>query len=151
MDTHTRKNRLRPEKLHVKYVAGIGSTDPISPRRYTLTHSDITGELFLTIGSDCNESQICGWYTRLMRDEVLAEWKDTDEGPALHVYCHVSGDFVFGSAQFRYEIFQDELPLVLEALRYGDRSFFAAHPQLDTAPICVHFESTVPRYNVTER
>ena len=72
---------------------------------------------------------------------MLAEWKDTDEGPALHVYCHVSGGFVFGSAQFRYEIFQDELPLVLEALRYGDSSFFAAHPQLDTAPICVHFES----------
>jgi hypothetical protein len=85
-----------------------------------------------------------------MRDEVLAEWKDTDEGPALHVYGHVSGGFVFGSAQFRYEIFQDELPLVLEALRYGDSSFFAAHPQLDNAPIWVHFESTVPRYNITE-
>jgi len=26
-----------------------------------------------------------------MRDEVLAEWKGTDDGPALHVYCHVSG------------------------------------------------------------
>jgi len=151
MDTHKRENRLRPEKLHVKHVARIGPIDPISPRRYTLTHSDITGELFLTIGPDCNESQICGWYTRLMRDEVLAEWKDTDEGPALHVYGHVSGGFVFGSAQFRYEIFQDELPLVLEALRYGDSSFFAAHPQLDNAPIWVHFESTVPRYNVTER
>jgi len=104
------------------------------PRPYTLTHSDITAELFLTIGPDCNESQICGWYTRLMRDEVLAEWKGTDEGPALHVYCHVSGGFVFGSAPLRYKIFQDELPLVLEALRYGDSSFFAPHPQLDNAP-----------------
>jgi hypothetical protein len=151
MDTHRSENRLRPEKLHVKHLAGIGPTDPISPRRYTLTHSDITGELLLTIGPDCNESQIGGWYTRLMRDEVLAEWKDTDLGPALHVYCHVSGGFVFGSAQFRYEIFQNELPLVLEALRYGDRSFFAAHPQLDIAPLWVHFESMVPRYNVTER
>ena len=76
-----------------------------------------------------------------MRDEVLAEWKDTDEGPALRVYCHVSGGFVFGSAPLRYEIFQDELPLVLEALRYGDSSFFAAHHHLDKAPIWVHFES----------
>jgi hypothetical protein len=86
-----------------------------------------------------------------MRDEVLAEWKDTDEGSALHVYCHVSGGFVFGSAQFRYEIFQEELPLVLEALRYGESSFFEAHPQSDKAPIRVHFESTVPWYNVIER
>jgi hypothetical protein len=62
----------------------------------------------------------------------------------------VSGGFVFRSARLRYQIFEDELPLVLEALRYGDRSFFAAHPQLDNAPIWVHFESTVPRYNVTE-
>jgi hypothetical protein len=69
-----------------------------------------------------------------MRDEVLAEWKGTDEGPALRVYCHVSGGFVFGSAPLRYKIFQDELPLVLEALRYGDSSFFAPHPQLDNAP-----------------
>jgi hypothetical protein len=56
MDTHRRENRLRPEKLGVKYVAGVGPTDPISPRRYTLTHSDITAELFLTIGPDWNES-----------------------------------------------------------------------------------------------
>jgi hypothetical protein len=59
-----------------------------------------------------------------MRDEVPAEWKDTDEGPTLHVYCHVSGGFVFGSAPLRYKIFEDELPSVFEALRYGDRSFF---------------------------
>jgi hypothetical protein len=45
MDTHRREYRLRPKKLHVKHVARIGPIDPISPRRYTLTHSDITGEL----------------------------------------------------------------------------------------------------------
>ena len=144
-------NRLNPEKLHVNYMLGVGPTDPTSPRRYTLTHSDTTAELFLTIGPDYNESQISGWYTRLMRDEVLAEWKDTDEGPALHVYCHVSGGVVFGPAQLRYQIFRNELPVVLEAKRYGDNSFFVAHPQLDNAPVWVHFESTVPRYNGTEK
>ena len=151
MNTHRCKRRLRPEKLHVRYVAGVEPTDPISPRRYTLTHSDTTGELFLTIGPERNESQTCGWYTRLMRDEMLAEWIDTDEGPALHVYCHVSGGFVLGSASLRDRIFRHELPLALEALRYGDRALFAAHPQLDNASILVHFESTVPRYDVTER
>ncbi|MGZ7180520.1 MAG: staygreen family protein [Halobacteriota archaeon] len=47
----------------------------------------------------------------------------------------MSGGFVFRSAPLRYEIFRDELPFVLAALRCGDRSFFAAHPQLDEAPI----------------
>ncbi len=145
-----REHRL-PEKLHVTYMAGTGPTNPISPRRYTLTHSDTTGELFLTVGPEYNESQTCGWYTRLMRDEVLAEWKDTTEEPALHIYCHVCGGVVFGSASLRNKIFRHELPLALEALRYGDRAFFEARPQLDTAPIWVHFEATTPRYDSTEQ
>ncbi len=151
MDTHQYEQRLQPKKLHTTYVEGVEPTEPIFPRRYTLTHSDRTGELFLTIGTEYNDSQTSGLYTKLMRDEVLAEWKETDKAPALHVYCHVSGGIVFGSASLRYGIFHDELPLVLEALRYGDRALFAAHPQLDHAPIVVHFASTVPRYNVTER
>jgi Staygreen protein len=139
METHRRENRLRPEKVarHIRRWDWTHGSDLPAPLYANPLR--VTAELFLTIGPDCNESQICGWYKRFMRDEVLAEWKDIDEGPALHVYCHVSGGFVFGSAPLRYGIFQDELPLVLEALRYGDSSFFAAHPQLDNAPIWVHF------------
>ena len=37
-----------PEKLSVEYMDGATSTEPVIPRRYTLTHSDLTGELFLT-------------------------------------------------------------------------------------------------------
>ncbi len=149
--TRQYERRLRPEKLHVTYMVGVEHTDPISPRHYTLTHSDITGKFSLTIGPEYNESQTCGWYARLMRDEWLAEWRDTDKGPALHVYCHVSGGFVFGSAALRDRIFRHYLPLALEALRYGDRELFAAHSQLDDAFIWVHFKATAPRYHVTER
>lgn len=49
-----------------------------------------TGELFLTIGPDCNESQICGYYKKLTRDEVLAECEDAD-WLLLYVYRRVSG------------------------------------------------------------
>jgi hypothetical protein len=49
-------------------------------RCYTLTHSDTTGELFLTIGPDFDRAQISGLYTRLMRDEVLAEWREDEDG-----------------------------------------------------------------------
>jgi hypothetical protein len=144
-------SRLRPEKLHVRLAEGAGADGPIAPRRYTLTHSDATGDLFLTIGPAFDRAQISGWYTRLMRDEVLAEWLEEDDGPSLHVYCHVSGGLAFGTARWRDAIFRHELPLVLEAFRHGDRGLFEAQPELDDTPIRVHFRSSRRRYRRTER
>jgi hypothetical protein len=43
-------SKFIPEKLSVKYMGGVTATEPIIPMRYTLTHSDLTGNLFLTIG-----------------------------------------------------------------------------------------------------
>ena len=43
-------SKLNPEKLSVEFRDGVTNTEPILGRRYTLTHSDITAELFLTIG-----------------------------------------------------------------------------------------------------
>jgi hypothetical protein len=144
-------SRLKPEKLHVRFTEGTTQESPVTPRRYTLTHSDITGDLFLTVGSEHDIQQISGLYTRLMRDEVLAEWREDKDGPALHVTCHVSGGLVLGTAAFRDLIFRKELPLALEALRHGDRRFFETHPGMDHAPILVHFHSSRRRYRRLER
>jgi hypothetical protein len=59
-------SKLNPEKLSVEFRQGVTPTEPIIPRRYTLTHSDITAELFLTIGSYYAYDKITA-----MRDEVL--------------------------------------------------------------------------------
>lgn len=144
-------SRLNPAKLHIQFAAGAIPQGPLTPRRYTLTHSDKTGELFLTIAPEVDRQQISGWYTRLMRDEVIAEWQEGEEGPALHLFCHVSGGLAFGGAGMRYRIFQHELPLVLEALRWADRELFEIRPELDRAPIWIHFRSTRRRYHRTER
>jgi len=141
---------LNPEKLHVAYLSGTTPDKLILPRRYTLTHSDRTGELFLTIGSDYYKKQISKLYTKLMRDEVLAEISDEGESLVYRVYCHVSGGFLFGTAKWRYNIFQSELPLVLEAMRYGDRTLFEQNPKLDNAPVLIHFQSTDRRFNKVE-
>ena len=142
--------RLRPEKLHVRFLDAVGPEGPVTPRRYTLTHSDSTGDLFLTIGAEFDQEQISGWHTRLLRDEVLAEWHDEGEGPALHVYCHVSGGGAMGGAGWRDQIFRRELPLVLEAFRYGERELLGAQPHLDEAPVVVHFHSSRDRYDQVE-
>lgn len=144
-------SRLSPEKLHVTFGAGAAPGGPIVPRRYTLTHSDTTGELFLTIAPEYDRKQISGWYTRLMRDEVLAEWREGEAGPELVLLCHVSGGLALGSARMRDGIFRRELGLVLEAFRFGDAGLFEAHAALDQAPIWVQFESSDPRFSKTER
>jgi hypothetical protein len=143
--------RLNSEKLHVTYMNDITPDAPVIPRFYTLTHSDSTGDLFLSIGSCYDTKQISGLYTRLMRDEVLAELKRDPDEPTLNVHCHVSGGFVFGRAKWRYNIFCSELSLALEAIRFGDKAFFDHDPKLDKTPVLVHFKSTDKRYNKTEK
>ena len=134
-------NHLNPEKLHIRFRNGSANDGPLNPRCYTLTHSDSTGELFLTIGRNYDHKQIAGWYTRFMRDEVLAAWENDEEEMALHVHVHVSGGLVLGSAKWRDKIFRQHMPMVLEAFRYGDREWIENHPELDQAPIKIHFRA----------
>ena len=142
--------RLNPEKLHVTYLTGTIPENLILPRLYTLTHLDRTGELFLTVGGQYDKRQISKLYTRLMRDEVLAELADDGDRLVFKVYCHVSGGFIIGTAKWRYNIFHSELPLVLEAIRYSDRTLFEKNPQLDNTPVFIHFQSTDNRFNGVE-
>jgi hypothetical protein len=142
---------LNPKKLHLTYLTGATPDKLVVPRRYTLTHSDITGNLFLSIGSEYNTKQTSRLHTRLMRDEVLAELSLNLNDFVFRVYCHVSGGFVFGSAKFRYSIFRSELPLVLEAIRYGDKALFEKNPELDHIPVHVHFHSNRKQYNIVEQ
>jgi hypothetical protein len=142
--------RLNPEKLHVTFLSGTEADVLLLPRRYTLTHSDRTGILDLSIGREYNMKQFSGLYTRLMRDEVLAELCTDSDNLRLKVYCHVSGGLVFGTAKWRYNILQSELPLVLECIRYGDRVIFDMNPELDRTPVLIRFSSSKSRYDKTE-
>jgi hypothetical protein len=119
-------------------MAGTAPDGPLVPRAYTLTHSDRTGDMYLTVGDAYNQEQVSGWYTRFMRDEVLAEWQIGDH-LSLHVHCHVSGGIVFGLPGWREAIFRQHMVMVLEAFRHGDQHLYASHPELDEAAIFVYF------------
>ncbi|XP_078441974.1 protein STAY-GREEN, chloroplastic-like [Wolffia australiana] len=121
-------------------------------RAYTLTHSDITAKITLAVSHTVNRSQLQGWYNRLQRDEVVAEWKKVQGHMSLHVHCHISGghfllDFI---AKLRYYIFSKELPVVLKAFVHGDETLFRAHPELEEALVWVYFHSSLPQYNKIE-
>jgi hypothetical protein len=139
-------NKFNPEKLYVQYMDDVNPTGPVIPRRYTLTHSDVTGELFLTIGIRYAWDKI-----NAMRDEVLGEWSSNGSIPYASIYVYIDqGEYDRHIAAKRNEIFRRELPLALTALRYGDRFLFDAYPYLDRAPIIVNFMSAYPQYSTRE-
>jgi hypothetical protein len=139
--------RLNPDKLFVEYRDGIGPAWPIIPRLYTLTHSDITAELFLTVGYKHAYDKITS-----MRDEVLAEWVPYGaDHVALLASVYVDSEKGLEASAFRNTIFVRELPLALEAIRYGDRQLFDAFPYLDDAPVFIRFTSKYPQFNRLER
>ncbi len=137
--------KLNPDKLYVKFRPGVSLTEPIIGRKYTLTHSDITADLFLTIGLQFAYDKI-----NAMRDEVIADWRTNNGLPFLYVYVYVDGQFGPAVSAVRNAVFRRELPLALEAIRYGDRRFFSVHSELDNSPIFIHFDSTNPYYNRIE-
>lgn len=135
-------SKFIPEKLSVEYRDGVTATAPVLSRRYTLTHSDTTGDLFLTIGMDYAWDKI-----NPMRDEVLGEWKTNGSFFYYCVYLYIDqGEYNQNVSAKRNEIFRRELPLALTAIRHGDRLLFHAYPQLDQTPIIIHFMSAYPQF-----
>ncbi|KAG8050458.1 hypothetical protein GUJ93_ZPchr0009g1655 [Zizania palustris] len=122
------------------------------PRAYTLTHSDVTAKLTLAVSHTVNGAQLQGWYNRLQRDEVVAEWKKVQGHMSLHVHCHISGGHVLHDliAGLRHYIFRKELPVVLKAFVHGDGNLFSRHPELEEATVWVYFHSNLPRFNRVE-
>lgn len=134
--------RLNPDKLTTTFD-GVNRRNPIIPRQYTLTHSDETAELFLVVGRQISYQAIGP-----MRDEVIAKWRLCQGKYTLYGMVHVDDDTGIQTASaVRYKIFQREMPLALEAIRYGDRKFFETHPSLDQAQIWIAFVSCYPEFD----
>jgi hypothetical protein len=133
-----------PSKLSVTYLAPATPFRPVEGRKYTLTHSDTTGQLFLTIGCEYNYSAV----NYSMRDEVLAEWIPQLGEYSLCARVYVSsGEYDENYTKVRFMIFQKELNLALKAMVNGDQALYSNFPWLLDAPIYVHFESIYPQFN----
>ena len=138
-------SKFNPERLTVEFRDGVTATKPVIPRNHTLTHSDFTGELFLTIGIQFAWDKV----NPDMRDEVIGLWKMNEDSLYYNVYINLDKEeHDFNEAIRRNEIFRRELPLALTAIRYGDRCIFDLYPNLDCAIIVVNFMSFYPElYN----
>lgn len=67
--------------------------EPVMDRKYTITHSDITAELFVFVATNYAEDQITS-----MRDEVRVAWEQYKKGLALFGSVIVDGNGVIGNA-----------------------------------------------------
>lgn len=139
-------------KLKVLFLGVDKEKHPELPRTYTLTHSDITSKLTLAISQTISNSQLQGWYNKLQRDEVVAEWKKVKGKMSLHVHCHISGGHFLLDlcAKLRYYIFRKELPVVLKAFVHGDENLFNNYPELEEALVWVYFHSNLAEFNKVE-
>ncbi len=137
---------FKPEKLAVQYLPPASIFDPIDNRKYTLTHSDMTGELYLSIGCHYEMEKI----NPAMRDEVLGEWKRNLGQYIFTGTVYVSGgEFDHQLSNVRFMIFKKELPLALTAIINGDKGFYTYYPWLLDAPIIICFESIFPEFQQT--
>lgn len=48
----------------------------------------------------------------------------------------------------REKIFKREMPLILEAIRYGDSNLFEKNPELDKSTIILHFQKSGKDYKI---
>ncbi|MCG7345890.1 staygreen family protein [Sporosarcina sp. ACRSL] len=135
---------FNPEKLSVKLIPPATFSQPVERRKYTLTHSDSTGELFLDIGYVYNYTAI----NLKMRDEVVAEWKKDSHGRlSLVGIAYVDGgEFSQQVAGTRFNIFKKEMATALNGIIYGDRPFYINYPSLVDAPIFIYYVSVYPQY-----
>jgi len=136
--------KLNSQKVFVQYRDIMKPYGPVNGRLYTITHSDITAELFVFAAPEYAEDQ----FTK-MHDEVKIAWELYNEGVALIGSVIVDGEGVTGDASIRNKIFYNEMPTALQALRQADRFLFEKEPALDLAPVYIQFISGNPEYNKT--
>ena len=133
---------LNPQKVFAQYRDVMKPYEPVIGRKYTITHSDTTAELFVFVSEYYAEDQITA-----MRDEVRIAWEQDEKGLTLIGSVIVDGKGVRGNADIRNKIFYNEMPTALQALRIADRFLFDKEPILDSTPVFIQFISTNPAYD----
>lgn len=132
----------RNHQLFVEYRDQVSKTSPTQNRTYTMTHSDDTGDLFVTIGLKYAEDQ-----TNELQDQVYLRWVPFDGKCLLYGEVLIDSKDFNGNKQFRNEIFKREMPLALQAIYRADIPFFEANPELVDTPVLIRFKSTDPAYD----
>ncbi|KGP90008.1 hypothetical protein N780_07200 [Pontibacillus chungwhensis BH030062] len=132
-----------PYKLYTQYRPDIAHFTPFSERIYTLTHSDQTGDLFLTVSKEFAVDQ-----TNEMRDEVFGWWSLLPDTTVQFQGSVLVGteDIPESQQDIRYQVFMREMSTALKGIFYGERWLVEMNPVLFEAPIWIQFKSNLSKY-----
>lgn len=133
---------FNPYRVYMEFRDGVSTYRPLNGRKYTMTHSDDTAELFVTIGRTFAKDQIGP-----RRDEVLLGFEPWNDQFLLVGKVLISDETMTGNAEKRNEIFLREMPIALKAIRYADHKLFERFPRLDMVPILIQFQSLEDKYH----
>jgi len=132
-----------PNKLQTTFLEPMTPYGPIEGRKYTLTHSDYTAMLFLTIAKEYDYSAI----NQRLRDEVLGTWDIYDNSYRLFLYAYIGDDLNYYASKAKYNTFKRHMNMAIQAILYGDRELLKKYPDLTKAPIYLKFSSSIPAFN----
>ncbi|MBE6183358.1 staygreen family protein [Heyndrickxia ginsengihumi] len=116
---------------------------PLQGRKYTATYSDITGDIYVSVGNrfTINPTNINSY------DCLKAEWKTYLGEYALSctidLHCEEHEKTL---ARVKYLIYKKELPNLLAVMLESDKPFLHYYPLLLDAPIKVEMTSNFPEF-----
>lgn len=134
---------FNPNKLETTFYPPMTESGPVENRKYTLTHSDESGMLFLDIGEEFNYSAI----NENLRDELIGKWKRYGYNSFILIFYAYVGEDNFLKASMKYSAFKYHMQLALQAIFYGDRYLLNEYDYLINTPIYVKFDSDIAMFD----
>ncbi len=134
---------FNPDKLETTFLSPITPNGPVEGRKYTLTHSDTTGMMFLDIANQYNYSAI----NEDIRDEISGKWIISDDNFYRLIFYAYVGDYDFDNAYRRYMTFKSHLDSALQAIFFGDKDLFEEYPELINTPVYIKFDSSIAMFD----
>ncbi|MCC0629695.1 MULTISPECIES: staygreen family protein [unclassified Clostridioides] len=136
---------LNANKLNVNMVYPVSATAPIRFRRYTVSYSENTSNIYLTIATYFDTLSI----GTVSIDKVYGQWAWViDNIYDLNLFVFV-GNYPYEIARNRYESFVNVLPIAITSIINGDRIFLISNFYLLNSKITVRFISSHPTLNRT--
>lgn len=130
-------------QVFIEFREPVTALEPLSDRKYMMTHSDETADLFVTIWTQYAEDKVGP-----LRDEVRLEWTILKDMPVLYGEVLIDGEGISpDNAELRDNIFKREMPLALQAIYHADQQLFTTNPELKNTPVFIRFLSTQANYN----
>jgi len=148
-ENKTNQHRLIPLLTPITYECAEVITDFRLPRKYTNTHNDETGEIYISVGHQYNQILLDSEEARVVQSQVVGKWVKVDCEYQIHFTVLVSTE-QNPNAYIRNFIFCEELGVVLEGFAFAETALLRLHPKLARAKIFVHFKSIDPAYDRVE-